>query len=338
MKKNILLLSAALATFSAVQAQTARVQVIHNCADAAAQTVDVYINGTMLLDDFEFRTASPFVDAPAGVPLSVAVAPGNSTSVADAIYTVNPTLTANEKYIVVANGIVSASGYSPAAPFVLDLYGMGREAAIMAANTDVLVMHGSTDAPTVDVVAVGAGTVVDDASYGDFAGYLELPTADYTLNITDASGATTVASYQAPLATLNLQGAALVVLASGFLNPANNSNGPAFGLWAAPAAGGDLVALPSAPLSVKPQTFAGLSVWPNPATDAVYFRYNATGAEDLTLELTTIDGKFISRNIYPVAVSAGGSVAVPVNGLPSGTYLLRFANSSEAYVQRVTKL
>ena len=213
MKKQLLLFTALLASPVLAEAQTARVQIIHNSADAAAQSVDIYLNGTLLLDNFAFRTATPFIDAPAGVPLQVAVAPGNSTGVQDAIATFPATFTANERYIVVANGIVSPSGYSPAQPFTLSLYNMGREAASMTANTDVLVMHGSTDAPTVDVVAAGAGTVVNDASYGDFAGYLELPTADYTLSITDASGATTVASYLGPLHTLLLQGAALTLLA-----------------------------------------------------------------------------------------------------------------------------
>ena len=57
---------------------TARVQVVHNSADAAAATVDVWLNNTLLLDDFAFRTASPFVDAQAGVDLTVGIAPANS--------------------------------------------------------------------------------------------------------------------------------------------------------------------------------------------------------------------------------------------------------------------
>ena len=86
-------------------------------------------------------------------------------------------------------------------------------------NTDVLVFHGSTDAPTVDVVEIGqgAGTIVDDFMYGEFAGYLELPTADYVLDIRDETGENSVVAYSAPLATLELDGAALVTVASGFL-------------------------------------------------------------------------------------------------------------------------
>ena len=85
--------------------QTARVQVIHNCADAAAATVDVYLDGVLLLNDFAFRTATPFIDAPAGVPITIDVAPGNSSSVAQSIYSVTPTFISGETYLVVANGL-----------------------------------------------------------------------------------------------------------------------------------------------------------------------------------------------------------------------------------------
>ncbi|MBN2842029.1 MAG: hypothetical protein JXM68_03010, partial [Sedimentisphaerales bacterium] len=93
----------------------------------------------------------------------------------------------------------------------------------------------------------GAGQIVNNLMYTDFAGYLELGTLDYVLEIRDETGTVTVAAYQAPLATLGLNGAALTVVASGFLNPANNSNGSAFGLWVALPAGGNLVQLPLAP-------------------------------------------------------------------------------------------
>lgn len=67
-------------------------------------------------------------------------------------------------------------------------------------------MHGATDAPTVDVYESGVlgVTAVDDASYGDFAGYLALPTDDYTLQVRTSDNAAIVATYGAPLATLGL--------------------------------------------------------------------------------------------------------------------------------------
>jgi hypothetical protein len=250
MKKLLLFAGLGIATISAMSQPVARVQAIHNSADAAASTVDVWLTtpsgSILLLDDFSFRNASPFVDAPAGVPISLGIAPSTSNSVGDVIsgLSFNYTLTANETYILVAEGIVSSTGYSPATPFDIEVYAMGQESSVIMGNTDVLVHHGVTDAPTVDIYEAAAGQLVNDASYTDFAGYLQLATADYDLQVRDNSGSTILKAYDAPLLTLNLTNEALVVLASGFLNPANNSNGPSFGLFVALAAGGPLVELP----------------------------------------------------------------------------------------------
>ncbi len=232
----------------------ARVQVIHNSPDDAATVVDIYLDDALLFNDVAFRSASPFVDAPAGVEFTVSVAPSTSTSVADAIAAFPFTLAEGEKYIIVADGItgLSSTVYNPAPAFNLEVFPMAREEATDPANTDVLVHHGSTDAPTVDVaeVGVGAGIIVDDASYPQFAGYLELPTTTYQLAVQTADNSTTVATYLAPL--VGLEGEAITVLASGFLTPANNGDGPAFGLWVALADGGALIELPLVPTNDNP--------------------------------------------------------------------------------------
>ena len=311
---------------------TARVQVIHNSADAVATVVDVYANGSLLIPDFAFRTATPFVDVPAGVDIVLAIAPGNSMSAADAVYTQTVNLMANETYIVVANGIVSPSGYTPSVPFNLHVYAMAREAASVTTNTDVLVYHGVTDAPTVDITLTDGTTLVDNVSYSEFAsnGYLELPTMDYNIQVRDAPGTNVVAAYAAPLATLGLQGNALVVLASGFLSPSSNSNGPAFGLFAAPAAGGNLVELPLfTGLFNAANNNSSFSVYPNPSNGLLYLTQtavtngnvnviDATGRVMMTQEInnerTAMDISMLADGFYMVQLIAD-------NGLVSSTAL-----------------
>ena len=170
---------------------TSRVQVIHNSADLAASTVDVWLNNTLLLDNFEYRTASPFIDAPSGTEFTISIQPANSEGPENALWSQNYTLASDETYILVANGIVSASGYEPAEPFDIFVYPMGREEATNANRTDVLVFHGATDAPAVDIIETTSGGIqfIDNLSYGSFAGYLELPTLDYMLDIKDETGA-----------------------------------------------------------------------------------------------------------------------------------------------------
>ena len=225
---------------------TARVQVIHNSADLAASKVDVWLNDGVLANDFAFRTATGFVDAQAGVPFDVSIADSMSVDTAGAIAKFTYTLDEGETYILVANGIVNVANYSPATPFDIYVYNMGREnSANGSSETDVVVFHGATDAPTVDVYesSVPAGTLVDDIAYSEFQGYLELGTQDYELEVRNEQNSAIVAAFEANLSNLNLGGEAITVLASGFLDPSVNNNGPAFGLWAATSAGGPLVEL-----------------------------------------------------------------------------------------------
>ncbi len=223
--------------------EMARAQFIHNAADMAAQSVDVFVNGDLFYGDFDFRTATPFVDVPAGVELNIDIAPAGA-GIEASVFDIAVTLDADETYVIVANGIVSASGYDPAPAFTIYPFAGAREEAMETDETDLLVFHGSTDAPEVSVWAMGGDAALFNFEYGEFAGYLSLPTANYVLEVRTADGETVVAAYSVPLAALELEGTALTVVASGFLNPANNSDGPAFGLFVATAAGGDLLELP----------------------------------------------------------------------------------------------
>ena len=263
MKKQLLIIGSAImlgAAATSLKAQTASLQVIHNSADAAATTVDIYAGTALLIDNLQFRFASQtFTNIPAGVPIVIGVAPGTSTSSAQSLATFTVNFANGSSNIVVADGIVSPTGYNPGnttAGFTLNTFTTALSAAPNGTTTSVLVHHGSTDAPTVDIVAPFTGTnpfipnvLVNNASYGAFAGYLNLPTANYKIQVRDEFSESVVAEYSAPLQTLNLGGAALTVVASGFLNPANNSNGPAFGLYVATPAGGALLALPSSTVS-----------------------------------------------------------------------------------------
>ena len=334
--KKLLTLSSLIMIAAMAFSQTARVQVIHNSADAAAEEVDVYLDNTLLLDDFAFRTATPFIDAPAGSQIVLGIAPANSMSVADTIVGFPVTLTAGETYVVVADGIVSMSGYNPATPFNLEIYAMGREAASTSGNTDVLVHHGSTDAPTVDVVetSVPAGTIVDDLAYGEFQGYLELGTADYILDVTDMSGANTVVSYSAPLSTLGLEDSALVVVASGFLDSTMNNNGPSFGLYVALPGGGNMIALPlnTATGIESAEAYGEMSLFPNPTDGIVTFSIDEV-ENDMRYQVVNLQGQVVkASNLIQ------GNNTIDLSDLPTGMYQFTVFNTNSIITNRKVSL
>lgn len=299
--------------------QTASIQVIHNCADAAAATVDIYAGTSLLIDNLSFRNASPtLTNIPAATVLTIGVAPGTSTSSTQSIATFTVNFAPNSNNIIVADGIVSPSGYSPSsavAPFTLNTYTMAMAAAPNATTTSLLVHHGSTDAPVVDVVAPFTGTnptlpnvLVNNAAYPVFSSYLNLPTANYNIQVRDQFSENVVAEYSAPLSSLNLGGAALTVIASGFLNPANNSNGPAFGLFVASAAGGSLIPLPTSTItSTRVQAIHNCADLAAAQVD-VWFKSATTGSAAILL----IDN-FNFRTASPfIDVPAGQTITLSI--------------------------
>ena len=315
---------------------TSRVQVIHNSADAAAAVVDVWLNNTLLIDNFAFRTATPFMDAPAGVEFTIAIQGPDSQNANNPIWSKNYTLADGETYILVADGIVSASGYTPAPAFDLFVYGQGREMANNNANVDVLVFHGATDAPTVDIAetGVGAGTIVDNISFGQFAGYLELPSANYVLAIQDETGDATVASFAAPLADLGIAGQSLTILASGFLAPENNSNGASFSLLAVLANGNTLMLNPSS-INESPVNLASFKVFPNPTTDQLNISFDMKESSDVSVELMDVTGRTLDTRKLSANWDNTHTLTMDVSEIPTGMYMLNIKTSNSVVSKKV---
>ncbi len=326
-----------------------RLQAIHNCADAATTPVDVWFKsattGTaaiLLIDNFTFRTASPFIDVPTGQTVTLSIAPPTSTSVAAAIANFTYNLVSTSKYQLIASGILSATGYTPGAsttPFTLIANASVRERALTATNTDVLIFHGATDAPAVNVLAQGAGTIAPNMAYGTYnsAGYLQLASntsaGNYTLFVTNVANTATVASYLAPLNTLNLAGSAITVLASGFLTPSNNSTGPAFGLWAALPTGGNLVQLPSLTItSIGEQTKLNnlVSLYPNPFNNQLSIKN--TSVSDLNINVLDITGKTIINQ-----QSNSEVIELNTSELNNGIYFVRIMSGNLVATYKIVK-
>ncbi len=313
-----------------VYAPRARVQVIHNSADLAAASVDVWLNDDLILNDFAFRSASPYIDAPALEEFTISIAGPDSQGPENPIWSKNYNLLEDATYVLVADGIVSPTGYDPVKPFDLYAFGGGREQALNPSNTDVLVFHGATDAPTVDVVEVlaGAGTIVDDLSFGEFEDYLPLPTANYSLDIRDAAGTTTVANFAAPLATYNLQGEAIVVLASGFLNPAANSNGPDFGLLAVLADGTSLMLTNTTGIGESPVDPSSFTIYPNPAIRQANVAFSLDRNDRIVLKISDLAGRTVSSADLGVLQKGAHQARIGIESMPTGIYLLNIESSN----------
>ncbi len=254
--KQLLLASLCLLLPMAMLAQTAKIQLIHNSADIALATIDLYLDGVLWLDDLPYHSASSFVTVPAGAPIQLHIAFGNSTSVTDAVASFTYNLTDNRHYILVADGIISANLYMPgnagAKAFDLKKYDDAFTTALSPAATDLLFHHGVTDAGEIDWLNFGTGaSLASNVAFGLFEGYEVLATNDYRIKVAYAGSSLAIGVYDLPLSSLGLNGEAVTVVASGFLDPQRNNEGEPFGLWLARPSGGALIELEKSTAKVQ---------------------------------------------------------------------------------------
>ncbi len=155
-----------------------------------------------------------------------------------------------------------------------------------------------------------------------------MPTNDYVLEIRDAAGENVIVAYEAPLATLGLEGQALTVVASGFLNPANNSGGPAFGLWVATAAGGDLLELP---LYVSVQDInmseGNITMFPNPSSDMVNLQSTNTMSEVRVVDIS-------GRVVYTSSVESGQH-QINIRQFENGIYFVQVVTADGMFTGKL---
>lgn len=345
--KPLLVFIFLVATLSS-QGQTSLVQFINNCPDQSHTGLDIYIDGTLVappdINDLGFRECTGFMNMTTGTPVEISVADRNALNVNDTFYRKTITFAHATNYIIVIEGIESTSGYSPAKPFNLNVY-TGAKTATSVGSADVLFINDATDGQVTDI-RTGITVLGSNLSYGDFSNYQLLSSSNtYKFRLTNDNGNVITHNFDADFTALPVDGRAVTVLTSGFINPANNSNGPSFGLWLAMPSGGPLINLQS---SNTLEQLARIQLIHNTAdtsvgkvdlyindtkvADTLNFRYAtkymdifAQKATDISLAHSGSSTKFFTQN---VTLDSGAVYSAVLHGIESDTnYLPKKANA-----------
>jgi hypothetical protein len=190
-------------------AGSANVRVGHMSPNAP--NVDVYVDGSAVLEDVPFGAVSEYLEVPAGErQVEITAAGDPDTSVFSGAVPVE----ADTDYSVVAIGEIGDEADQAFEPLVLedDNSDPGGDTARVRA------VHASPDAPAVDItVASSSDALFDGVAFGE-AGYVEVPAGDYTLQIrgdTDGNDGDVVAEFDVSLAG----GQVYTAFAAGYLTP-----------------------------------------------------------------------------------------------------------------------
>ncbi|MCH8567728.1 MAG: DUF4397 domain-containing protein [Balneolales bacterium] len=313
-------------------------QIVHNAADPALQSVDVFVNGDLAIPELTFRTATSYLELPAG-EIEVALASAGEGLDA-AVYTTTLSLNSGQAYQVFATGMLDPAAFPPnpeglSTAFDLYVLDTARTEADAEDKVDTAVFHGATDAPAVSISSSGA-TLVNEAAFGEFAGYLELDPDAYTLVIAEAFSGDELARFNADLSMLD--GEALTVMASGFLDPSAAGEERAFGLFAV-LASGQVVALENVtslePGDELPTEVALEQNYPNPFNPVTQITYGLPETANVTLEVFNLQGQRVAVLVNGQQTAGTHTVQFDGSRLASGMYMYRLQTGSVVQVRKM---
>ncbi len=202
--------------------EATRLQFIHNAADVALQSFDVYFNNNKVISALNFREATPFLTVNAG-NTQVRVSTANQNDTLYFIPSIN--LATGKSYLAMAMGLKDSSTYAANPDGVNRLlningYDSMPESSLLAGSFQYLVANGNTDAPQLSFNKVPSQTsVISNLKYGDFSA-LRTDNTGYIFNISNGSKSEYNGAYSLNAAAyLNQSG---VVFTSGFYRAAGN--------------------------------------------------------------------------------------------------------------------
>ncbi|WP_227228355.1 DUF4397 domain-containing protein [Salinirubrum litoreum] len=197
----------------------AAVRVAHASPDAPA--VDVYVDGSRVIESLGFRDVTDYLelsDGEYGVQVTAAGDP-------DTVVFDQTVELAGEDYTAVALGEVASDDTE----FGVEVF-EDENGRVFDGNARVRVVHASPDAPAVDVtVNDGSAMLFDGVEFGESGGYVEVPAGEYAVEVrpdTEDDDGSVVFETILPLTA----GSIYTVFAVGYLSPDDESSDEEFGL------------------------------------------------------------------------------------------------------------
>ncbi len=338
-------------------AQDPTVQAIYSVADPELAVVDFYATvfglplpgfPSPILDDVPYPTVTSTISSPiAGLPLNLAIAPGNSTSINDTIKSFTVVLDPGKNFLAAGAGVSDPAQFKPnpdgrdieVNAFIID---NSKLASDVEGEVQFTIIHTVTDAPTVDVRISGGATLVQDLAYGDFSEYISLAPGQLTLEVVDPNNQLLGGgTFTADLSTF--ADSALVVVLSGFLDPAANQNGPEFNIFGGTRGGNDIafqktvVGIDDGDAPVV-KAYRLEQNYPNPFNPSTTIEFSLPVSERVTLAIYDLTGKRVETLVDGRVNSGIHQVTWNAGNRPSGVYFYQLQTDNFTQTRKLMLL
>lgn len=307
-----------------VETATARLQVIHA---AESQTVEVKVNGAVISPAFAYRTATPYLDVPAGTPLTIELTPVGGPTPAESVETIAVELEAGASYVAAAYGTFDPDDEYP---FGVALFQPAAEMAD-AGNVALSFFHSANGVGPVNISHSG-DAVFSNAAYGGFADFVDFPAADFEIGIEGLGDFTGSFGFW--------DGKSAVIFATGTAGSSDIQP------WVALSNGGTY---PLAPVdnfldqnpaqqnrfAINSATTQSAKVFPNPVRGLANLEYSLEKGSKVNILLRDLNGNTVRQLFNGTADAGVHRLREDVNDLPKGLYVISVLTEQQTYNLRL---
>ncbi len=308
----------------------ASIQVAH-LAPNAPSPVDVYVNGVLVADNLNYLTATGYqqvVGVNGTANLSVAIAPGTSTSAAQAIRTVTVSVAQGQSYFVAAvddgadatpgsavDVVIRQAGMTSSQPGRTEFFGLNAVAGLSAPSpVDFRVVSG----------AASLAVLFRNVAFGQTSGTEVVDANTYGFDVVKTGTTTRLVANQLALGATGGERGVLAFVGNATSNPLSPSRNQQI-IFIRPNGtvitgrnftGTEEVSLPT--------EFALKGAFPNPFSSRAAVRFDLPTAGEVSLVVVDMMGREVMR-VPATAVSAGANQRIELDGqgLAAGMYFFR---------------
>lgn len=317
-----------------------KLQVVHASADPVIKSFTLYLNGKLLKDTMNFRTAIPAQTLISYKPYRLHFTTLGSADTSTSFYALNILPDSGKYYYAITSGLTNTTGFAVNPDgvdraFKVILNPNGREKAVLnTKNIDLLYLHNMTDAPSTTIR--GDGQTLFLSKFDPFQGFhghnAHSAFDEIRFNVLNAYTDTILFTGEGNFALH--KGDAGLVASTGFLFPANNNNGDTamlFVFWP----DGKSDTLPSPFTGLKNAAFdeSSIQLFPNPASQQLNISLQARHQGELNYRVTDLMGKSILSSIIP-SVKGTNALTINTSGLATGLYLITLQLGEQVFTTK----
>ncbi len=304
------------------------VQFVHASADTLLQSIDVWLGDSLVYDQLNFETATPFISLQCNDPLQLRITRHNETTTA--LHSDTIALQASQKHRLILWGIEDTEQYNPSPALRWHVANAIETNASNPSEFDLDFFHAATDlgSVTINEISASINPLWESIESGGLSSTQTLnASVNYGIELRNTPTQFLYQTYALPSLTNGWQQKAITLLSTGFRQPANNSGGQSMQLWALEPSG-NMTELTAFVGVEKQSSLNPLTLFPNPTQEFLTIRASSYATGLAQIQFMDLMGKVVFEDV--VATHEGRIDAlISIDFLPVGYYhaCIQFENS-----------